>query len=222
MKPVKRVGRLVLSAVIACLALGTWVRAADLDRDAEYHWAMSSGPHGERDAGALPLYEAIFAHDAARVASDLDRGASPNALLYPHRWSPLMIAAVYNDGPIVDVLIKRGADLNYVSDDAIYPTPLAVALATGRFHPNIDKPDFRVLRRLLDAGADVNVEYGFHKDIAYQAATMNRYEILIDLLARGYRRDLPGLRKWMEIGHVDSRTEPEKKRALAAVDRLLK
>ncbi|MEO7995381.1 MAG: ankyrin repeat domain-containing protein [bacterium] len=196
--------------------------AAPSGRDAELLWRDSSGPKGERDPSALPLYQAVFALDAPLVASMLDHGVSPNAVLYPHRWSPLMVAAAYNNRQIAQLLVRHGADLNYVSDDQIHPTPLAVALAYGRFYPNIDHPDFAMLHDLLKSGADINVEFGYHQDIAKLAATLNQLKIVNELLEQGYHRDLPGLRKWIEIGHVDPRLRAEKDHAIEKIDRILR
>lgn len=190
--------------------------------NAQLIWGTSLGPLGQRDAPGLPLYEAIFAQDQRRVASILDKGASPNALLYPHRWSPLMVAAAYNNRPIAELLVQHGADLNYVSDDKIYPTPLAVALAYGRFHPNIDHPDFAMLHDLLKAGADVNVEFGFHQDIAKLSATFNQMKVLNELLDHGYHRDLADLKKWIEIGHVAKDLQADKDRAIAKIDGMMR
>lgn len=83
-----------------------------------------------------------------------------------------MVAAAYNNRKIAELLVQRGADLNYTSNDQIHPTPLAVALAYGRFHPSIDHPDFSMFRYFLSSGADINAEFGYHRDIAKLAATL--------------------------------------------------
>ena len=187
--------------------------------DTALFWREASGPHGERDPAALPLYDAVFAHDKARVASLLDRGASPNALLYPGGWSPLMVAIAYNDSAIAEVLVKHGADINYIANDPATGTPLAVALSYGRFYP-LGNPTFALLRHLLDSGADVNAE--FHgKDIATFAVSVGQIEMLNEFLARGYRHNLPKLQRLLEIVHVDEKTQPEKDKALHTIKRLL-
>jgi len=138
-----------------------------------------------------------------------------------------MVAVAYQDKETVSVLLKKGANINYVSADPADYTALGVAinsalgeaLRRGGDHP---RPEFSMFYYLLDAGADPNVEFGFHKDIAYFAATTGQYDLLNQLLARGYKRDLPGLRKWILIGRVNSETQPAKDRAIATIDKLLK
>lgn len=187
--------------------------------DTALFWREASGPHGERDPAALPLYEAVFAHDQRRVASLLDHGALPNALLYPGRWSPLMVAVVYNDHQTARLLVKHGADINYVSNDPATGTPLAAALSYGRFY-TVENPDFSMFHYLLNSGADMNVEY-HNSDIALDAATLGRMDIVNELLAHGFHHNLPKLKKWLEIRVVDDKTRPERDKALATVNRLL-
>jgi hypothetical protein len=79
------------------------LNAVMLKKDNEQRWRECSGPNGERDPSALPLYEAIFARDKDKVSALLEQGASPNSVLYPKRWSPLMLATAYNDHDIVRV-----------------------------------------------------------------------------------------------------------------------
>lgn len=187
--------------------------------DTALFWRECSGPNGERDASALPFYEAVFAHDSARVTALLDHGTSPDVLLYPGGWSPLMVAIAYNDQPTMQVLVKHGANMNYVANDPATGTPLASALSYGRFYP-LKHPDFFMLHYLLDAGADMNLEFRGN-DIAQFAVMVGQITIVNELLARGFRHDLPRLKKWLEISRVDERNQPEKNKALATVDRLL-
>lgn len=194
--------------------------APTTERDALFLWRRSSGPHGERNPTALPLYEAVFAQDQKLIGSLLDRGISPNLLLYPGGWSSLMVAIAYNDQATVRELVSRGADMNYLSNDRIDSTPLAVSLSYGRFY-SVDNPDFAILHYLLDAGADINVEY-YNNDIALDAVTKGRMAIVNELLARGFHHNLPRLKKLLDARLVDDKTKPEKEKAIATVNRLLK
>ena len=195
--------------------------------DANLFWGEASGPNGERAPAALPLYQAVFAHDRQAVAGLLDHGTSPNALLYPKRWSPLMVAVAYQDRDMVHLLLQRGADINYVSNDPADYSPLGVAvnaalsdaLKRGGDHPNID---FSMFNYLLDAGANVNVEFGYNKDIAIFAATLGQMDLVNELLARGYRRDLADLKGVLEVIHVNQDRQAAKDRAIATIDRILK
>jgi ankyrin repeat protein len=187
--------------------------------DTALFWRESSGPRGERNPTALPLYEAVFAHDARQVRSLLDRGASPNALLYPGGWSALMVAIAYNDHAVARLLVKHGADLNYVSNDPATGTPLAVALSYGRFY-TIEHPDFSMFRYVLNSGADINVE--FHgEDIAIYAVVLGRIAFVNEFLTRGYHHDLPQLKTSLEVRQVVEGEQSEKDKALATIGRLL-
>ena len=158
------IGLLALMTGVACIMPGLRPIGASMAMsDSELNWRESSGPNGERDPVALPLYEAIFARDKDKVAALLDHGASPNALLYPGRWSPLMLAISYNDHDIVHLLVKCGANVNYISDDPATGTPLAAALSYGRFytveHPNVSLAD----DMFSDSGFDANA---YHPDFS--------------------------------------------------------
>lgn len=196
------------------------------DADTEYLWRKVSGPNRERAPVALPLYQAIFAHDREAAAKLLDHGASPNAVLYADRWSPLMVAIDYQDKEMVDLLLHHGANIDYVSNDPANYTPLGVALNAaladalrrGGDDPQID---FAMFRYLLDAGADVNVAFGYRDDIAIFSATVGQMNIVNELLERGYRRDLPELRETLKIIQVSEDGQADKDRAIATIDRML-
>lgn len=187
--------------------------------DTGLFWREASGPGGERNAAALPLYEAVFAHDPRRVATLLDHGASANALLYPGRWSALMVAAAYNDHASAELLVKHGANLDYVSKDPATGTALAVALSYGRFY-TVEHPDFSMLHFLLDSGADINTTFN-EKDIAIYAVDLGQIAFVNELLSRGYRRDLSELKESLSVVEVSESEKPAKQRALATTRRLL-
>jgi hypothetical protein len=187
--------------------------------DTGLFWRESSGPRGERNAAALPLYEAVFAHDARRVAMLLDHGASANALLYPGGWSALMVASAYNDRAVAELLVMHGANLNYVSKDPATGTPLAVALSYGRFYP-IEHPDFSMFHFFLKCGADVNMK--FHgQDIAIFAVVLGQIASVNELLSHGYRSNLPELKASLTVIDVPESERPAKQQALATISQLL-
>lgn len=192
------------------------------EADTELFWREASGPNGERDAAALPLYRAVFAHDRQAAAKLLDEGATPNLLLFRNRWSVLMAASAYQDTAMIDLLSHHGANIDYVSNDPAAYTALGVALnaALGdALRNDSTKRDFRTFNHLLDLGADINVV--FHdEDIVMFAAMIGQMDLVNDLLARGYRRDLAGLNEILQIMHVDEKTEPEKQKAILSIRRL--
>lgn len=200
--------------------------ASTSEADTELFWREASGPNGERAPAALPLYQAVFAHDREAVTKLLDHGASPNAVLYAERWSPLMAAVAYQDKDMVSLLLHHGANINYVSNDPANYTPLGVALNAaladalkrGGDDPKID---FAMFDHLLDAGANVNVEFGYRQDIATFSASLGQMNIVNELLARGYRRDLGELKEILVGIHISEDRQADKDRAIATIDRIL-
>jgi ankyrin repeat protein len=205
-------------------ASAPWVSMSKADTD--LFWREVSGPNGERAPVGLPLYQAVFEHDHEAVTRLLDDGASPNALLYPQRWSPLMVAIAYQDKDMVRLLLKHGANIDYVSNDPANYTPLGVALnaAIGdalRHGGNYPRIDFSMFNYLLVAGANVNIQ--FHdEDIAIFSATLGQMDIVNQLLARGYHRDLADLKRTLEIIQVSEDVQAEKDRAIRTIDHILK
>lgn len=205
-------------------ALSSWASMSKADTD--LFWREASGPNDERAPAALPLYGAVFAHDHKAVADLLDHGASPNVVLHAERWSPLMVAISYQDKDMVSLLLHHGANINYVSNDPANYTPLGVALNAaladalrrGGDHPDIN---FSLFIYLLDAGADVNVEFGYQQDIAIFSASSGQMKIVNELLARGYRRDLVKLKGLLKIRQVSEDTQADKDRAIATIDQIL-
>lgn len=101
---------------------------------------------------SAPIFEAIYQHDAGRVAELLSSGTDPNALLdeQPY-WAPLEAAIEEVDfgAPmeIVQLLIQHGADVN-AWDKEHTLTPL---LAATKWNNR------EAIKLLLAAGADPNV-----------------------------------------------------------------
>ena len=194
--------------------------------DVELFLRESSGPNGERAPAALPLYNAVFAHDRRAAAKLLDQGSSPNALLYPNRWSVLMVAVAYQDKDMSRLLLQHGANINYVSEDPADYTALGVALnaalADGLRGRDVEpKTDFSMFDYLLDAVADLNVEFGDSTDIAILAATLGQMTIVNELLTRGYVRNLSGLKRTLETRAVSQDRQDDKNRAIGTIDRML-
>lgn len=192
-------------------------------------WRDSCGPKRECNPASLPLYRAIIDRDRDGVAKLLDSGVPVNGLLFPQKYSPLMVALSVDDDEIVRTLISRGADLNYISDDIIYTTPLALSLSMA-MHKAVEaaevsgKPvsvDFDMFRYLMHSGANINLEFR-GQDIAIYAADMGQMELVSELLAAGYNRDLIGLRDSIRSRAVDEKSEEEKEAILTKLNHIIK
>jgi len=214
---------IMLSAEASCMPIPSKRNSMSTD-DLDQIWAESSGSNREQDAGVRPLYQAIVDQDYQKVEQLLGSGFSANDLLHKQAYSPLMVALSLSDRKMVELLLKNGANLNYVSDDIIYTTPLAVALSTAMHEAaaqGADAADYKNFWFLIDSGADINLEFQ-GGDIAIYAATMGQDALVNQLLQKGYRRDLSHLLRTINIRVVDDRTQPEKDKAIATITRLIK
>ena len=194
--------------------------------DSRFFLTLASGPRdvpegtAQPAAQATPLLLAIIDRDKKRVADLLEKGASPNSLIAPGAWSPLMVAAAIGDRGTVAALLRHGANVNYVAMDGVNGTPLAAALNYGVFHQ-----DLTAFHQLLDAGADINVDFssdGSGYDIALDAVAMGQMKLVNELIARGYNRDFPTLLDLLEAAGVNDENQPEQDRAIATVRKRLK
>lgn len=183
-------------------------------------WIRASGPNSERDPKAVPVYEAIFAHDHIRLAALLDNGGSPNLALYAGHMSPLAIAIALNDVDGAKVLVTRGADIDGVSGVVRPSTPLAFALDYGRFY-TIDDPTFAAFHYLIEAGADVNKEYN-NRNIAIDAAGGGYMLLLNEILDHGFNRDLSGLKRVVESRLLHGDDLKEKTMVVSRIDTIIK
>lgn len=207
---------LLFSSEASCMVQS--MTAADI----ELLWCESSGPNREQDARVKPLYQAIINRDYREVELLLGKGLAANDLLYRGAYSPLMVALELNDKRLVELLLQRGAAPNYVSDDVIYTTPLAVALSTA-MHEAVknehESANYSNFWWLVDEGADINLKFR-DIDIAIYSASLGQIELVNQLLEKGYRRNLDELLKTMEIIVVDERTQIYKNKAIATIKKI--
>ena len=97
-----------------------------------------------RSGTASPLVEAVKANDAEKVNRLLADGADINGLHYESETA-LMVAVSYGRPDILEALLRQGADPNASSKNGT--TALMMAIRQPK-----------VIRMLLDAGADVNAK----------------------------------------------------------------
>jgi hypothetical protein len=91
-------------------------------------------------------------------------------------WTPLHFAAFAGNGPVLDLLLKKRAFVDARARNVFRNTPLAVALLTGQIE---------AARRLIAAGADVNVRQAGGLAPIHEAALLGRNDILTLLLDSG-------------------------------------
>lgn len=98
-------------------------------------------------------------------------------------WTPLAVAASYNHGKVVDLLLELGAKPDVTAAHA--QTPLIRAATHGG-------PD--ILRSLCDAGADPNVQDDYGLSPLEYAASSGRTTIIQLLIDRGANLSTFGVR----------------------------
>ena len=92
--------------------------------------------------------------------------------------------------------------------DGSSETPLLRAFAFG-----IEHEDMRNYQTLLKAGADINQEQE-GRTVATSAAALARFEVVQDLLDRGYDNNLQYLTDIVELGQVYSSEQAQAKASL--------
>lgn len=122
--------------------------------------------------GDTALHVAAYRGDAAAVEALLDSGAKPDAL-NDEGATPLLYGA--GSERIVRALLDHGANPNIASKMGL--TPLMAAAAHRDSHA--------VVRRLLDAGADVHAKKGGQEYLALKAVYGGDPQTLALLLDRG-------------------------------------
>ena len=109
-------------------------------------------------SGWTPLHGAAAKGDVAMTSMLIQRGADPNAvirrfmLFHIQGDTPLHVAADSgNNAGVMDVLLRGGANTELRNVES--RTALFSAVA-----PSLREPNVAMVRRLIDAGADLNVE----------------------------------------------------------------
>ena len=101
---------------------------------------------------AFPQIACYFIFDTALLERVLDAGADIDARGTPHDYTPLQRAVWTSHLDSVQLLVKRGADVEIESRNRGWRT-LDIVCYQSRRHI-----DHRIIKVLLDAGADPNVE----------------------------------------------------------------
>jgi hypothetical protein len=197
----KTAGDLFPDAKVADLA-----RAACSGNEREVARLISAGanPNSVGNERAVPLLWAIRCHNIRGVEALLKAGANPNQLLGGD--STPMYEAAQEPNEILKVLLNHGGDPSAGSKRS-RRSALIEAMSMG-----INDGGWRNYYTLLDAGADINMEYGPGDTIAVFAADMAQYDKLAELLDRGYNRDLMWLGGSVQSRVIRPDLEPKRAR----------
>ena len=150
-----------------------------------------ANPNGRGLRGSTPLFWAMSCHSVPGVESLLKAGADPNYRI-SGEFSATYAAATFDDPTMLKLLLKYGGDPNSTSELS-HQSALWEALTKG-----VDSGNWANWEVLLDAGADIN---GLR--IAEDAAALNQYNRVVELLDRGYNCDLEHLGRIVETGEVN-------------------
>jgi ankyrin repeat protein len=140
--------------------------------------------NGQGHDGVTPLLWALGCDNARGIEALLKAGANPNQDV--GAGTAVYLAATRHDHRVLRVLLQHGGDAN-AFDANTGMTALQEAFSLGLHGFGWDNYD------ALLAKADLNRadEHGW--TIATEAAAMGRFDKVVELLERGYARDLSGL-----------------------------
>ena len=164
--------------------------------------ALRSGadPNGLSVDGGTPLLWAVRCENAEGVEALLKAGANPNYLILGH-FTPTLSAASAKNPRILKVLLKYGGDPNAIDGQW---TALRYALTYG-----VQSGDWTNYYTLLNSGADIERARDGGGTVALDAASLHQFDKVVELLDRGYSRDLDFLGGMVQGSH----TEPGSRQA---------
>jgi ankyrin repeat protein len=146
--------------------------------------------------GSTALHWAAYQNNLALAQELLNAHANVNAETRLESLTPLYMACESGSAPMVELLLKHGANVD--QGDGLGTTPLMMAAAAG---------NAAVVKVLLDHGADVNAKEHAHEQTALMfAANLDRADVISVLLAHGAD---PNIESKVEPAHQAAR----KKRA---------
>ena len=131
-------------------------------------------------AGELDVFEASAMGRDERVRWLVSHDSSVMNAYGVDGFTALGLAAFFKRADIVQTLLAAGADASAASRNAFRFTPLHSALAT-----NAGAVDIRIVRALIDAGADVNARSGQGTTALHTAAYVGHVEAARCLLDQG-------------------------------------
>ncbi len=140
----------------------------------------NADPNDRGDNGVTALYVAIQGNKAPIeqyikiIATLLEKGADPN-IADQKGISPLYLSSKKGNEEMVDLLLKKGAEVNFV-ENTNEESPLFIAAKKGRLG---------ALIRLINAGANVNMRNRCGITPLLIAIYENKKSAMEELLARG-------------------------------------
>jgi hypothetical protein len=172
--------------------------------------AAGVNPNSVGGENAVPLLWAVRCHNVRGIEALLDGGADPNKMLGGDY--SVVYAAAQEPVEILKVLLKHGGDPSAGSEESDR-SALMEAMSMG-----INERGWENYYALLEAGADINRDYGSFGTIATFAATMAQYDKLAELLDRGYNHDLIDLGATLQAVVIQPKFEPGRAKVKAMLE----
>lgn len=193
-----KVGEKAVQEVFKDQRLAALARAACDGNEDEIDRAVKEGadPNGKGSDDVTPLYWVVRCQNMNGTEALLRAGARPN-YMFGGRFSAVYAASTMKESAVLKLLLKYGGDPN-AKDNKTNQTALQRALSLGIHGAGWDN-----YYALLNAGADINRADKVGRTIAIQAAALNQYDKVAELLERGYSYDLNDLGRIVQAGNID-------------------
>lgn len=121
--------------------------------------ALISGNEDDIATGGMTIHEAVLNRDPVAVEVLINAGTDLNEIDDKYKRTPLMLACEYPSEPLVALLAKGGADVNYKAgngETAMYYLLTKAISNLGRGMSQYNKDIVKMLQTLLDKGADID------------------------------------------------------------------
>ena len=114
---------------------------------------------------------------------------------------------------VMQILIDAGMNFSGV-EGGTHETPLNEALTRGTF-----QQDWKAYEFLLDNGVDINIKSGPGQfSVGESAAALGQFDRLLELLKRGYTRDIQTLKRRVEGREIAPERAQDKQAVLDYLD----
>lgn len=148
-------------------------------------WAKKAAESGSQDIIDKALYNLISNQEAVKIL--LDAGANPNMSLY-NGQSVLYLAVKSHNFPVVEQLLNAGADPNLYNHNASWSlggrSILEAAVLNDNNHYGSKDEILEIVKKLIDAGADVTRLNQYKDSILVNAQTSEMKEILNEAIKK--------------------------------------
>lgn len=136
--------------------------------------------------GSTPLFWAISCNSEISVSLFLKKGANPNAFggQKIDNTNPVIIAASYDNPNMLESILKYGGNPNSLSNNG-EDTALSVAFSLGD-----TKNRWENYYLLLKYGSDINYKSPSGRTIATKAVSLGWISKAIELIDKGYNKEL--------------------------------